>query len=104
MKTRQTAAQDDSSKSVRRVTIGATKCFVTRGEQMNRKIKLGACQLIALTIAAAVLLMPLRTFAQTQISYHKNRYKPSDDVKLGRQAAAEAEQQFPLLRDSEVTA
>jgi len=71
---------------------------------MNRKIKLGACQMVALTIAAAVLLMPLRTFAQTQISYHKNRYKPGDDVKLGRQAAAEAEQQFPLLRDSEVTA
>jgi hypothetical protein len=55
-------------------------------------------------MAASILLMPLRTFAQTKIVYHSNKYKPTDDVKLGRQAAAEAEQQFPLLRDSEVTA
>jgi hypothetical protein len=40
--------------------------------------------------------------AQTQIKYHSNRYKVEDDAKLGRQAAAEAEQQFPLLNDSEV--
>ena len=57
---------------------------------MNRKIKIGACQLIALTIATAVLLMPLQTFAQAKIVYHKNKFKPADDVKLGRQAAAEA--------------
>jgi hypothetical protein len=48
--------------------------------------------------------MPLAAFAQTKISYHGNKFKPADDVKLGRQAAAEAEQQFPLLRDSEVNA
>ncbi|HVS21063.1 MAG TPA: M48 family metallopeptidase, partial [Pyrinomonadaceae bacterium] len=53
-------------------------------------------------MAASVLLMPLSAFAQTKISYHNNKFKPTDDVKLGRQAAAEAEQQFPLLRDSEV--
>src|SRR5437879_2280643 len=46
--------------------------------------------------------MPIASLAQTQISYHSNKYKPSDDVKVGRQAAAEAEQQFPLLRDSQV--
>jgi beta-barrel assembly-enhancing protease len=55
-------------------------------------------------MAASILLMPLRSFAQTKIVYHSNKFKPADDVKLGRQAAAEAEQQFPLLRDSEVTA
>ena len=48
--------------------------------------------------------MPLAALAQTRIVYHSNKFKPTDDVKLGRQAAAEAEQQFPLLRDSEVTA
>src|SRR5256885_13448575 len=46
--------------------------------------------------------MPVAAFAQTKISYHSNKYKPSDDVKLGRDAAAQAEQQFPLLRDARV--
>src|SRR6266851_5321716 len=59
---------------------------------------------LASSIVFAIVTMPLGNFAQTQIVYHKNKFKPADDVKLGRQAAAEAEQQFPLLRDSEVTA
>src|SRR5438105_10862864 len=59
---------------------------------------------LALHIAMAIVLMPLASLAQTQITYHPNKYKPADDVKLGRQAAAEAEQQFPLLRDAEVGA
>jgi Zn-dependent protease with chaperone function len=50
----------------------------------------------------AIFLMPVSVFTQTKISYHSNKYSLQDDVKLGRQAAAEAEQQFPLLRDSEV--
>ena len=48
--------------------------------------------------------MPLATLAQTQIKIHGNKYSPQEDVRLGRQAAAEAEQQFPLLRDAEVGA
>jgi hypothetical protein len=55
-------------------------------------------------LAAAIVAMPLQAFGQTKIVYHSNKFKTTDDVKLGRQAAAEAEQQFPLLRDSEVTA
>jgi len=64
----------------------------------NRFAARGAAWLLGLALVAT----PLATLAQTQIQYHSNKYKPSDDVKLGRQAAAEAEQQFPLLRDSEV--
>jgi Zn-dependent protease with chaperone function len=56
----------------------------------------------ACLLAVALFVMPIATLAQTQIKLHSNRYKPSDDVQLGRQAAAEAERQFPLLRDSEV--
>src|SRR5437763_15252742 len=59
--------------------------------------------LAACLIGAALVVTPLASFSQTKIVYHNNRYKPADDVKLGRQAAAEAERQFPLLRDSEVT-
>src|SRR6266480_5510581 len=54
--------------------------------------------------AIAVVTSSLTAFAQTKISYHPNKYKPSDDVRVGRQAAAEAERQFPLLRDAEVNA
>jgi Zn-dependent protease with chaperone function len=56
----------------------------------------------ACLLAVALFVMPIATLSQTQIKYHSNKYQPADDVKLGRQAAAEAERQFPLLRDSEV--
>src|ERR1043166_10216875 len=65
----------------------------------NRFAARGAAWLLALALFAT----PLAGLAQTQITYHSNKYKPQDDVRLGRQAAAEAEQQFPLLRDAEVT-
>src|SRR5256714_71337 len=61
-----------------------------------------SARLAAWLVSLAIVAMPIASLAQTQISYHSNKYKTSDDVKLGRQAAAEAEQQFPLLRDSEV--
>jgi hypothetical protein len=47
--------------------------------------------------------MPVAVFSQTQIKYHSNKYKTSDDVKVGRQAAAEVEQQMPILRDADAT-
>lgn len=59
--------------------------------------------LIAGLAILAIFLMPVSVFTQTKITLHSNKYSVQDDVKLGRQAAAEAEQQFPLLRDSEVT-
>ena len=71
---------------------------------MTRTAYRKATAWLALPIAIAVVLMPLASFAQTQISYHKNKYTPQDDVKVGLQAAAQAEQQFPLLRDPEVDA
>jgi beta-barrel assembly-enhancing protease len=40
--------------------------------------------------------------AQTQITAPPNKYKPADDVKMGRDAAQQVEQQLPLLRDSQV--
>ena len=48
----------------------------------------------------ALTVMPLAAMAQTQIKYRSNKFSIQDDVKLGRQAAQEAEAQFPLLRDS----
>ncbi len=59
--------------------------------------------LVAWLTVFAVFAMPVAVFSQTQIKYHSNKYKPSDDLKLGRQAAAEVEQQMPILRDPEAT-
>ena len=58
--------------------------------------------LIAWIALVAVSVMPLSALAQTQIQYHNNKYSVQDDIKLGRQAAQEAESQFPLLRDPQV--
>src|SRR5207302_4808392 len=59
---------------------------------------------LGIILSAAIFIMPASAIAQTRISYHPNKFKPQDDVRLGRQASAEAEQQFPLLRDAEVSA
>ena len=70
---------------------------------MNRKSYYATSRLAACLLAASIALMPLSALGQTKINYHPNKYKPSDDVKLGQQAATEAERQLPLLHDPEVT-
>ena len=64
---------------------------------MNRRRR----SLIAWLTLIAITAMPLSIAAQTQIKYHSNKFSVQDDVKLGRQAAGEAEQQFPLLNDEQ---
>jgi Zn-dependent protease with chaperone function len=58
--------------------------------------------LVAWIALVAISVMPFSALAQTQIKYHSNKFSIQDDVKLGRQAAQEAESQFPLLRDETV--
>jgi hypothetical protein len=60
-------------------------------------------RLMAWLTVFAVFAMPIAVFSQTQIKYHSNKYKPADDVKVGRQAATEVEQQMPILNDNEAT-
>src|SRR6266498_3818581 len=71
---------------------------------MNRPNYRSVTRWLASLMCLAIVMMPLAVFAQTKIVYHSNRFKPAEDVRLGRQAAGEAEQQFPLLRDAEVGA
>ena len=71
---------------------------------MNRPDYQRVARWLAMLMSTSIVMMPLAIFAQTKIVYHSNKYKVTDDVKLGRQAAAEAEQQFPLLRDAEANA
>ena len=69
---------------------------------MNRVTQRTIARRTSWLLAVALVVMPIATLAQTQIQYHSNKYKTSDDIKLGRQAAAEVEQQMPLVRDSQV--
>ncbi len=69
---------------------------------MSTKRLMGRQRLIAWVSLVAIALMPLSAIAQTQIKYHSNKYSVQDDVTLGRRAAQEVEQQFPLMRDSQV--
>jgi predicted Zn-dependent protease len=52
---------------------------------------------LASTIAA--LLVTASVSAQTRIEPRKNSFRPSQDVQLGRQAAAQVRRQLPLLND-----
>ncbi len=48
-----------------------------------------------------LLAAPLSVFSQgTRIAAPKNKYSPADDVKLGRQAAAQVRQQLPVLPEN----
>ena len=51
----------------------------------------------------AIAAAPFTAFAQTRIERPKNKYKVSDDVKLGDDNARKIEQQFPILNDREAT-
>jgi predicted Zn-dependent protease len=66
------------------------------------KLMIKGKSLIAWVALVALMALPLSIAAQTQIKYHSNKFSIQDDVKLGRQAAQEAEQQFPLLNDAQV--
>lgn len=70
---------------------------------MIRRNYNASARLVALLTVFAMLAMPMAAVAQTQIKLHSNKYKVSDDVKVGRQAAAEVEKQFPILSDREAT-
>ncbi|MCY7345390.1 MAG: M48 family metallopeptidase [Pyrinomonadaceae bacterium] len=67
-----------------------------------RKFNLGK-NLTAMLMAWTLLVLPLAAFGQTRIAMPKNKYKVQDDVKLGRQASSEVEQQMPILNDAEST-
>ena len=46
-----------------------------------------------------MLMMPLAAAAQTNVKMPKNKYKVSEDVKIGREASVEVEKQFPILNN-----
>src|SRR5437867_11056452 len=57
---------------------------------------------MAKTLIAVVLSTAL-VAAQTRITAPKNKYRPAHDVELGQQAAAQARQKLPMMRDEAVS-
>ena len=57
----------------------------------------------AILLVIAVLISVSVIGAQTVITAPPNKYSPSEDVQLGREAAAQVVQQLPLLHDDGVT-
>ena len=51
------------------------------------------------SVIAVLLVSVAALSAETKIEPRKNSFKPSQDVQLGRQAAAEVRQQLPMLND-----
>ncbi|MDT7689366.1 MAG: hypothetical protein QOE46_2125 [Acidobacteriota bacterium] len=56
----------------------------------------------ALLLAVAIFVMPLVSLGQTPVTAPRNKYKVSDDVQAGQQAAQQVYQQMPILNDSSV--
>ena len=52
----------------------------------------------------SVCLFAAELSAQTIIKPPKNKYTPEQDVKLGREAAAEVRKQYPIIRDEKIAA
>jgi Zn-dependent protease with chaperone function len=67
-----------------------------------KKYNLGR-NITAIVLAWTMLATPLAALGQTRIEMPKNKYKVQDDVRLGREAAAQVQQQMPILNDSETT-
>ena len=61
----------------------------------KRRAWRAAALLIVATTAASLA-------AQTTIKLPKNKYTPQQDVELGREAAAEVRQQYPIIDDSQI--
>ena len=53
-------------------------------------------------LLAAVVISATGLVAQTVIKPPKNRYTPKQDVELGREAAAEVRQQYPVIQDEQI--
>lgn len=58
---------------------------------------------VAMGLMWAMFALPLAVLGQTRVSMPKNGYSIQDDVRAGREAAAQVERQMPVLNDAEAT-
>lgn len=67
-----------------------------------KKINLGR-NFAVMALVWTMLMLPFAAIGQTRISIPKNKYSIQEEIRVGRQASAEVEQQMPILNDSEAT-
>lgn len=53
-------------------------------------------------MAVVITLAATTVAAQTKVTPPKNKYSPQQDVQIGREAASEVRQQYPLISDSQI--
>src|SRR5215212_9524370 len=53
---------------------------------------------LLVVVSASIALV----FAQTDVKLPKNRYTPEQDVQLGREAAAEVREKYPIIQDDKI--
>jgi len=58
---------------------------------------------IAAALVALTAFITVGVSAQTQIKLPKNKYTPEQDVELGRKAAAEVRQTYPIIKDDAIS-
>ncbi len=68
-------------------------------EEETMKKRTIRTRFIAAAMMWSMVLLPMAAAPQTRVDVPKNKYKVQDDVKIGRDAAAEVEQKFPILDD-----
>src|SRR5438034_1237622 len=77
----------------------ASDPILHKRDAMKRRSLIASRRIAALAVVLSTALVN----AQTRITPPDNNYSPAQDVELGRQAAAEARQQLPVLRDDAVS-
>lgn len=67
-----------------------------------KKYNLGK-RFAAFALFWSMFLLPIAVAGQTRVEMPRNKYKVQDDIKIGREASREVEQQLPILNDYETT-
>ncbi len=71
--------------------------------RFTRRIRIFASFLLLMVFASSQLAAQAQsTVTPTKIVLHKNRYSPMDDVRIGREAAGQAEQKLQIIRDQQL--
>ena len=88
---------------VRSHPVRTSSCAVMRLRVTLRVIiKMTRHHLRAAALAIGLFALWTSVSAQTAIKPPKNKYTPEQDVKLGREAAAEVRKQYPVIKDERV--
>ena len=56
----------------------------------------------AIVLAVIACVPAVSLLAQTAVKLPKNKYTPEQDVKLGREAAAEVRKQYPIIKNDRI--